>query len=138
MARHAFFIRYVIVGVLGAAIQTLTLYAWIDVFGLRAWYLGGLVVGFCVALAVTFTLQKYWTFGDTVHQRAPRQFVWYTGIALASLAGNALLLSLAKGIFTSLGLDFFHLWYLGAQICITGFVAAASFFTNRLTTFKDV
>jgi putative flippase GtrA len=119
-------------------VQTLSLYVWVDRLGLRDWYLGGLVVGFCIALAITFTLQKYWTFRDTAHERAPRQFVWYTGIALMSLGLNALLLALAKVMLDSLGIDFFHLWYLGAQIVITGCVATASFLMNRLTTFKDV
>ena len=138
MTHSTFFIRYVMVGLLGIGIQTSTLYLWVDVIGLRTWYLAGLVVGFCLSLLVSFTLQKYWTFGDNVHERAPRQFVWYTGIALASLAANALLLVFSKGVIEYLGFDFFHLWYLGAQVCITGAVAFLSFVVNRLITFKDV
>ena len=133
-----FFARYVIVGLIGALIQTTTLYVWVDVFGLHDTYLVGVVVGFCVALAVTFTLQKYWTFRDGVHERTPRQLFWYTSIALVSVALNALLLALAKATFESVGLDFFHGWYLAAQICVTGLVALSSFLANRTITFKDV
>ena len=131
-----FLLRYGAVGVCGGLIQTATLYEWVEVLRLQAQYLLGAVAGFCMALAVTFTLQKFWPFKDYARDRTKRQFFFYTLIALASLGLNILLLHLSKLMLDALGFNFFHLWYLAAQVCIIGFVAALSFAANYIITFR--
>lgn len=130
--------RYGITGVFGALVQVFALWLWVGVLGLRDHYLWGVVVGFCSALAITFPLQKYWSFRDRVHHKAPRQFVWYTLIALASLFLNTASLSVAKIILESARVDFFHMWYLVAEMIIVLTVAGLSFLTNRAITFQMI
>lgn len=131
-----FLLRYGAVGICGGLIQTATLYVWVEIFRLQAYYLLGAAAGFCLALAVTFTLQKYWTFRDYARERARKQFFFYTLIALTSLGLNVLLLHLSKLALDALGFNFFHIWYLAAQVCIIGFVAALSFIANYTITFR--
>jgi putative flippase GtrA len=138
LQRYSFLIRYGISGVIGALVQTLTLYIWVTVLGLRDHYLWGLVVGFCVTLLISFSLQKYWTFADKVHSRLPRQFMFYTVTALGSLGLNSILLYASKQIVEGWGFDFFDKWYLLAQIIIIFMVAVCSFLVNYFVTFKEV
>ena len=135
-SNYWFLLRYGIVGVCGGLIQTATLYVWVEIFRLHSYYLLGAVAGFCTALAVTFTLQKYWTFREYSRERAKRQFFFYTLFALTSLGLNVLLLHLSKLVLEALGFDFFDLWYLAAQVCIIGFIAALSFIANYIITFR--
>lgn len=138
LRRYSFLIRYGISGVIGAIVQTLVLYIWVSVLGLRDHYLWGLVVGFCVTLCISFSLQKYWTFADKVHSRLPRQFMFYTLTALGSLLLNAVLLYISKQILEGQGFDFFDKWYLIAQIIIIFMVAVCSFLVNYFVTFKEI
>jgi len=129
-------VRYAVVGGLGVMIQTATLYIWVSVLHLENIYLVGILIGFCIALALTFVLQKWWTFSDHSLSHAKRQFVLYTVIALISVALNAILLHFTKSIFDSMQLDFFDRRYLAAETVIALFVAFLSFLANRLITFE--
>jgi putative flippase GtrA len=131
-----FLVRYGAVGVVGGVIQTSTLYVWVGVLHLEADYLAGAVVGFCAALLVTFTLQKYWTFRDHGRTEVQRQFILYSGIALFSLGLNILLLHLSKLLLERAGLNFFDTWYLLAQIAVITLLAGMSFIANYFLTFR--
>ncbi len=131
-----FLLRYGVVGVSGGLIQTTTLYIWVELLHLQAHYLVGATVGFCLALAVTFTLQKYWTFRDYAREQLHKQFSLYTFIALINLGLNVSLLHLAKVLLEALGLNFFHVWYLMAQVSIIVILAALSFIANYFITFR--
>lgn len=136
--KYSFIVRYGITGGIGGALQTFVLYIWVSVLGLTAYYLWGLVIGFCITLGVSFTLQKYWTFSYRAQHHMPRrQFVFYGLTALASLGLNALLLFLSKEVLESLGVDFFKIWYLVAQVVIIFVVALLSFLFNYFVTFKE-
>lgn len=135
-SNYWFLLRYGVVGVLGGVIQTTALYIWVELLHLQAHYLIGATAGFCLALAVTFTLQKYWTFKDFLHTQVKRQFFSYTFIALINLGLNASLLYLSKLVLEALGLNFFHIWYLMAQVSIIVILAALSFIANYFITFR--
>ncbi len=136
LANFAFLVRYGVVGVAGGLLQTLTLYLWVGVLGLQNHYLVGAVVGFCIALAVTFVLQKYWTFGHREHTRVHTEFITYTSIALASLGLNVVFQHLAKTLLEQRGFDFFNVWYLVAQVVSIGILAGLSFMANYFFTFR--
>jgi putative flippase GtrA len=138
LQKYSFLIRYGISGVIGAMVQTFVLYIWVSVLGLKDHYLWGLVVGFCITLLISFSLQKYWTFADKVHSRLPRQFMFYTITALGSLVLNTILLYASKQMLEGWGFDFFDKWYLVAQIVIMFIVALCSFLVNYFVTFKEV
>lgn len=130
--------RYLIAGATGGAIQTLGLYLWVSVLGLTADYLWGVVIAYCVALVVTFVLQKYWTFRDRTHTMLARQMVSYTAISLGNLGINTLILYLGKVLLEAAGFDFFHGWYLFVQVFAVGVAALAAFLANYHVTFRHV
>ncbi|MSU74471.1 GtrA family protein [Candidatus Kaiserbacteria bacterium] len=136
-ARLEFFIRYGVVGVLGGLLQIGVLFVWVSVLEFKEHYLWGVVIGFSLAVVVTFILQKYWTFRDHTHHMAPQQLVLYSTFSVINLGLNALLLHLSKSILEDLGLDFFHVWYLVAQIVVISIVAVLSFLSNRYVTFRS-
>lgn len=138
MSQWGFIIRYGISGVLAASVQVLVLYVWVSVLGLQAQYLLGVVLGFCCGSVVGFFLQKYWTFAHFPHHHAPRrQFVLYVLVGLAALGLNALLLNASKLLLEAMGFNFFHIWYLVAQVVVIFLVAVLSFLFNKFVTFKS-
>lgn len=134
--KYSFLVRYLIVGLLGGLIQTLTLYIWVDILRLTSTYLWGVVIGFLIALAVTFVLQKYWTFKDTSTHRTHTQLISYSLVALVNLALNTFFIRAVKEVVEAHRGDFFHIWYLLAQIGAVFIVAAMSFIANYLITFR--
>lgn len=135
--RILFLLRYAASGVIGGAIQVLFLFLWVSILGLEETYLLGLVLGFVMALATTFALQKYWAFRDFESSRASRQLLSYSAVAVSGLALNSVLLAGTKVLADWLGLDFFKGWYLMAQIVITGAVAVYNFALNYAFTFRQ-
>ncbi len=134
--RLLFLTRYGISGIIGGAIQVLFLFVWVTLLGLESTYLIGLGLGFIAALIVTFALQKYWAFRDREVGRMSRQLLSYSIVAISGLALNAALLAGAKMLSGFLSLDFFHGWYLIAQIVIIGIVSVFNFSMNFLFTFR--
>lgn len=133
---HTLF-KYGIVGATGGLLQIATLYVWVDILHLSALYLLGSVVGFCIALVVTFLLQKYWTYSNRGAWRTRKQALSYSVVALSGLILNAALLATAKwGIETS-GHDFFHGWYLVVQIGAVAVVSVCNYLLNSRLTFKQ-
>ncbi len=130
-------IRYAISGGLGAVVQSAFLYVWVSVLGLERDYLWGAVLGFCIALAVSFSLQKYWTFRNRMPGTVRRQFTTYGMIAVLNLVLITLSLEIARNIFTARGLDFFDGWYLLVQLVVIAAVSVMSFYLNSLFTFKN-
>ncbi len=135
-SRLLFLTRYGISGVTGAVIQIFLLFVWVTLLGLESTYLVGLILGFIIALIVTFALQKYWAFRDSESGHTHYQLVQYSIVALSGLALNALLLEGANVLFSSLSLNFFHGWYLAVQTVSIGIVAVFNFCMNFLFTFR--
>lgn len=129
-------VRYGITGVAGAITQAAVLYVWVTLLGQYARYLLGLVVGFLVALALTFILQRYWTFAGRTMRSAQFQFIPYTIVALTGLALNAALLAVAKAVFEYAGLRFFAGWYVLVQLLIAAIVSLTNFVLNSRITFR--
>jgi len=129
-------LRYGVAGAFGALVQTSALYVWISILGLESTYLFGAFIGFCLALAVTFLLQKYWTFRDHTTHRAHRQLMSYAMVAVVNVTLNIVLLALAKESFFLAGIDFFHGWYIAVQVVIVGIASGVSFILNYFFTFR--
>src|SRR3989344_4920824 len=132
----SFYVRYGITGVVGALIQTSVLYTWVSLLGFQEEYLWGVAIGFGLAVITTFLLQKYWTFRDYAHYRATRQLILYCAFSIMNFGLNVFLLNMGKVVIESMGLDFFKVWYLAAQILVIGIVAVISFLSNRFITFR--
>lgn len=128
--------RYGVAGVCGIFVQTAALFTWVTVLGLEESYLLGAFVAFCLALVITFALQKFWTFRDLALHRAHTQFSLYTAVAFLNVVINLGLLAFAKWLAGLAGVDFFAGWYLVAQVTISLFASAISFLLNYFFTFK--
>ncbi len=125
IARIPFLFRYGVSGGTGAVIQLGADAIAVELLGL--WYMYGVVVGFLIALAVTFLMQKYWTFREHSREHARRQFVLYTTMALCMLGANI--------VFMYIFVELFHVWYLFAQIMTVVLVAGSSFLFHNFVTF---
>jgi putative flippase GtrA len=77
------FARFAVVGIVGFAVDTATLYAVVAVFSLNLY--AARVVSFLVAASVTWFLNRTWTFPMPVRQSAPRQ--WLAFLSANSLGG---------------------------------------------------
>jgi putative flippase GtrA len=92
-------------------------------------YLIGSIAAFLVALVVGFILQKYWTFEERTNERAHKQFMLYSTLALCNLVVNTLVVYLL--------VEHALVHYLVAQTVGAGLVAAVSYFVYRLYIFTD-
>lgn len=119
-------------------IQIVGLYIWVSVLGFTEQYLWGVVVAYCISLVVGFVMQKYWTFRNYSHEVVVTQICWYTAVSLFNLGLNAFILDMSKLILESRGINFFHVWYLVAQVFAVGMCAIAGFLLNRSITFRSV
>jgi putative flippase GtrA len=134
--KFAFLLRYGTVGLFGAVLQTGVLYVWVSLLGFEETYLLGAVLGFVIALIVSFLLQKFWTFRDRTFTNTHRQLFLYTLVAILNVVLNVALLALAKSLLEHIGVDFFAGWYVLAQIVIVCFASGTSFILNFFFTFR--
>ena len=92
-------------------------------------YLTGSAAAFFIAMAVGFTLQKYWTFEEHTLERARTQFLLYAALALCNLAVNTLVVYAL--------VEYVNAHYLLAQTVGAGSVALASYVVYRFYIFAD-
>lgn len=120
-------VRYLISGAMAATVDLLTLYLLTS--GLGVWYLPSSVAAFCVALVVSFVLQKFWTFRNRSRRRFYSQATTYFLIALTNLGINTLIIYFL--------VDFLKLFYLLGQVIAGLVVAMWSFFSYRHLVFFE-
>ncbi len=82
-------------------------------------YLLASIISFSLSTVVSFTMQKFWTFGDRQMGGVQYQFAWYSVIVLFSLSMNTLLMYVL--------VEWFSLWYLAAQALAGAVVAIISY-----------
>ncbi len=119
-------LRYVISGGASVATNLLMLYVFTQFFGL--WYMYSLLFAFVFAFAVSFSLQKFWTFADNRTKDIHIQASSYLFVTLVNLAVNAALLYVL--------VQFAGLWYVYAQVLIDALIAISSFFIYKFLIFQ--
>lgn len=119
-------LKFLTTGLVGISVN-LTVFHLLYIAGVP--YLIGSAFGLLVAMSVTFTMQKFWTFQDHARAHAGTQFVAYLLLGLANLALNS-------GIVYVL-VSRFQIWYLLAQSIGAIVVAADSFFIYRTYIFRS-
>jgi len=117
------FVKYVCVGFLGTALDFSILYSLVE-YG-HLYYLLAAVISVGIVLWISFTFNKYWTFGN-FEKKYFQQFFKYFISHLIALAVSLAILALLVEIF--------HFWYLFAKVFAT--VAAA--ITNFLIVKKFI
>ena len=124
--RHKKVIKYLISGCSAAVVNLSVLYVLTE-FG-QIWYIASSGFAFVAAFAVSFTLQKFWTFGDASVHMIKKQLVMYLVAAVINLGVNTMLMYSF--------VEYLHLHYLIAQIITSGLLAIGSFFVYQHLIFK--
>jgi len=123
---HARVFRFLLSGGIALGTDLILLYLFTDVFGI--WYLVSAIVAFILAFGVSFSLQKFWTFGDHSREGIHMQIGVYFFVALINLGLNTLLVYLF--------VEWAGLYYLFAQIVASALIAIESFFVYQRFIFK--
>lgn len=89
----------------------------------HVWYLASSMSALIVNYAITFALQKLWTFRDKTTHVVGRQVVLYALMVTTFYFSNAVLLY----VFV----EYLSLWYMLAQAIITVLLTIASFLISR-------
>lgn len=92
------------------------------------WYLYSSIIAMSAATIVSFVLQKLWTFQNfsaAVH----KQFPLHVTLALVNIVVNT-------GILYTL-VEYFHIWYLLAQLLSGGFLASVNYFVYKHVIFPN-
>jgi putative flippase GtrA len=120
--------RFLVSGSIGAATNIAALYICTDIFGV--WYIYSGIIAFLASTAVSFVLQKLWTFKDRSKERIKRQAALYLSLATFNLGINTILLY----VFT----DVFHVYYILSQIITSILIAFGSYFAYNFIFNKDM
>lgn len=119
-------IKFFCSGTLAATVDLVALFIF---HGLLGW---GIVVATSVAFifsfAVSFTLQKLWTFRNYSQQRLPRQLILYFGSAFITMYFNGL------GMHTLV--NKIGIWYLLSQIIVNIALGIFNFFSYKFIVFR--
>ena len=135
--RLALFARYGVSGGSAVVIQVAIFYLWVSVLGLEAQYLWGVVIAYCVALLVGFLMQKYWTFRNHAQGMVGKHASWYVAVSLGNLGLKTLILYTSKLVLEANGFNFFHIWYLVAQLFAIAVCTIIGFSLNWFVTFRS-
>lgn len=119
-------VRYLISGFTAAGTNLVALYLFVEFAGLH--YLSASALALGIAIVVSFTLHKFFTFRERTLQRIPHQLARYLVLLGCTLAINTVLMwALVEGI----GIP-----YLLAQVAVSGVIAVSNFFVYRLFVFR--
>lgn len=117
--------RFIFSGGSAAATNIILLFVLVRFFYM--WYLLAAVAAFLVAVIVSFTLQKFFTFNDYTKSETGKQAAFYLGFQVFNLCLNTLLMYV--------GVDLMHIQYLIAQVLISGGMAICNFFVYKHLVF---
>lgn len=119
-------LRFVIAGGTATVVNLTILYVLTDIFNVH--YLISAIISFLVAFVVSFSLQKFWAFGDfgtaKLHIQATQYFL-FSGV-------NLTLNTVLMYVFT----DLLGVWYFLSQIFAAAIIAVESFLVYRFIIFK--
>lgn len=119
-------LRYLVAGVTAASTNIGLLYIFTDI--LRIHYLYSSILSFVIAISVSFTLQKFWTFNDKKIDGAHYQFAGYMMVALLGILINTLSMYLM--------VELFNVWYILAQVITGVLIAIFNFFMYKFFIFN--
>ena len=114
-------VKYLASGGMAALVDLALLFALTE--WVRLYYILSAALAFIIAFMVSFTLQKFWTFGDHDTEEIGRQAFLYFTVSFANLIINTALMY----IFV----EYVHLFYMLSQIIAGLLIAISSFFIYR-------
>lgn len=119
--------KFLVSGGVATLVNLGVLYALTEFAGWH--YLLSAVVAFAVAFCFSFSLQKFWTFRDRRVEVAHMQASLYLGVSLFGLVLNT-------GLLFAF-VEWFHIWYIAAEVCAAVLVAAGTFFAYKHVIFVE-
>ncbi|MDP3957998.1 MAG: GtrA family protein [bacterium] len=119
-------VKYVISGGAATLANLLVLYTLAEYA--RLYYLIASVIAFIVSIAVSFSMQKFWTFRDKTTEGVHIQFFWYLLVVLGNLALNTLLVYAL--------VEWLSVWYVLSQFLAGVVIAVIGFFAYRNFVFR--
>lgn len=120
-------VRYVTSGGAAAVTNLASLFLLVHYGGV--YYLHASVFAFIISVAVSFTMQKFWTFHDMQTHDVHAQFARYTLVVVANLLLNTVLMYLL--------VEKAGVWYLLAQFLTSLVVAGTGYFAYHLLVFRE-
>ena len=118
-------VKFLISGAAGVSVNLAVFHA---LYTASVPYLVGSAAGVLTSLAVSFLLQKYWTFADRTSGQVHTQFMLYVALGLCNLALN---IGIVYVLIGKLGV-----FYLLAQAISAALIALNSFFMYHAFIFK--
>ncbi len=118
--------RFVVSGGTATIVNLGALFVFTQMF--QIWYLFSSIFAFGASFLVSFTLQKFWTFGDTSRERIHTQASIFLVVIVTALVLNTTLLYLF--------VEYAHLHYLLAQLISGIFIAFINFYSYRHFVFR--
>jgi putative flippase GtrA len=119
-------IKYIFSGGMAAVTNLSALYLLVEFLGVH--YLVASILSFIVSIAVSFIMQKFWTFEDSSRDTIHAQFAIYTVVVLINLVLNTFLVYAF--------VEWLSIWYFAAQFLAAAIIALVSFFAYRNLVFK--
>lgn len=113
--------RFLISGGVAAVVNLGLLYTFTDVLGI--WYLISAGLSFAFAFAVSFAMQKYWSFRNDARDKIGSQLPMHLSVALMNLVINIALVA----FFVEVA----GIWYIFAAIISNIIIAFESYFAFR-------
>jgi len=118
--------RYGVVGVLGTGLHFGTLALLVEIFGLHP--VASSVAGFVVSLAVSYVLNKNWTFGQKHAKAQGGQMAKYAAVSALGLLLNAAIMTAT--------VEWLRWHYVWGQCAVIFVVPATNYALNRWWTFR--
>jgi len=118
-------IRYLVGGSISTLIPIITLFILKEYVGL--YYLTSSTIACSVGILTSFTIQKFWVFGDKRKEIVGRQFVVFLIFALINISIN--------GAMMFLLVEKIGLWYMLSQLITVAIIAMWNFFLYRYLIF---
>lgn len=140
------FMRFAMVGAIGAVVDFGTFNLLTTVFGMTA--VVGSVFSFIAAIMSNFTWNRYWTYPDSRSKKIPEQLVQFTIVSVVGLMIRTPIIAVLEGPFRRFFSGFSFLQtrlitpdLLGNNLALALAVAVVmfwNFFINRYWTYGDI
>ena len=128
MSKYIQIIRYILAGGIATAFNLVILFICVHYFHL--WYLTSAIISFCLAVIISYLLQKFFVFRNYYANNIRTQFLNFFIFNLVMLGLNTLLMY----IFV----DIISLWYLLAQALSSAITACINYIYFNKVIFKNV
>lgn len=120
LLRHRL-LHFVVAGGFSTLVNLGVSFTLTSLFGV--WYIASAIIAFVAAYAVSFTLQKFWTFQASAKEGSALQLLFHLLLQLCNLVAEV------GGMY--LLVEYAKLWYFYAQVLVLAVISVESFFITR-------